>query len=227
MLAHLRGASVKNTKKNSENAMRKPPMDDCGAKKAVSIPEEQIRPCGDRRNAVGQGAQVRRSLYVLRQRGCAVDGDGLRIAGEDLVHHRAIRLFREQTDDRHHNESDEHGEHSRVDRGGKGRVDKRYARQSADEVRRHQTHAADEACPDRRPGDFPAVEAVEEGREEGTGKRTPRYAHQLCDKGDGGGMLHDGDHGGNGDEEHDQYANDGHLPLFRDFLLLHGRHDEV
>ena len=28
--------------------MRKPPMDDCGAKKAVSIPEEQIRPCRDR-----------------------------------------------------------------------------------------------------------------------------------------------------------------------------------
>ena len=53
MLAHLRGASVKNTKKNSENAMRKPPMDDCGAKKAVSIPEEQIRPCRDKRNAVG------------------------------------------------------------------------------------------------------------------------------------------------------------------------------
>ena len=49
--------------------MRKPPMDDCGAKKAVSIPEEQIRPCRDRRNAAGQGAQVRRSLYVLRQRG--------------------------------------------------------------------------------------------------------------------------------------------------------------
>ena len=56
MLAHLRGASVKNTKKNSENAMRKPPMDDCGAKKAVSIPEEQIRPCRDKRNAAGQGA---------------------------------------------------------------------------------------------------------------------------------------------------------------------------
>lgn len=56
MLAHLCGASVKNTKKNSENAMRKPPMDDCGAKKAVSIPEEQIRPCRDRRNAAGQGA---------------------------------------------------------------------------------------------------------------------------------------------------------------------------
>ena len=58
MLAHLCGASVKNTKKNSENAMRKPPMDDCGAKKAVSIPEEQIRPCRDRRNAAGQGAQA-------------------------------------------------------------------------------------------------------------------------------------------------------------------------
>ena len=42
--------------KNSENAMRKPPMDDCGAKKAVSIPEEQIRPCRDKRNAAGQGA---------------------------------------------------------------------------------------------------------------------------------------------------------------------------
>ena len=66
-----------------------------------------------------------------------MDGDGLRIAGEDLVHHRAIRLFREQTDNRHHNESDKHGEHPGVDRGGKGRVDKWYACQSADEVRRH------------------------------------------------------------------------------------------
>ena len=96
--------------------MRKPPMDDCGAKKAVFIPEEQIRLCEGRENA----AHVKRSLYVLRQRGCAVDGDGLRIAGEDFVHHRAIRLFREQTDKRHHNESDEHGEHPGVDRGGKG-----------------------------------------------------------------------------------------------------------
>ena len=58
--------------------MRKPPMDDCGAKKAVSIPEEQIRPCRDR--GMPQG-RARRSGDILAAAHFGVE-NGFYLVGE-------------------------------------------------------------------------------------------------------------------------------------------------
>ena len=144
-----------------------------------------------------------------------MDGDGLLVTGEDLIYGLFIRLLREEADDRHDDESDSHGKHAGVDRRGEGSVDERHAGEGADEVCRHQPYAADKACPHRGFRDFLAVETVEERRKESSGKRAPGYAHELRDEGDGGGVLYNGDHGGDGNEEHDEHADDRHLALFR------------
>ena len=65
-----------------------------------------------------------------------------------------------------------------------------------------------ETCPNRILIRAFPVQAVQERREKRTGERAPRYAHHLRDEGNGGIVLYDGDYDGNGNEHHDQNADD-------------------
>ena len=135
--------------------------------------------------------------------------DGLVVAGEGVLHQHRVGLAGEEAHHRHDHQSGQHAESAGVD----GRLEQSWKAGAHEDVGQHHHSGEEKAGPAGGGGGLLPVQAVEEGGQEGARQRAPGHAHELGDEGDAGPVLDDGQHHGDGDENHDQAPDDADLAL--------------